>query len=67
VDRGERRGQDHPLDAAVKGGAQHAQRPVASRHDQLVGILGLRGRKRRRDVQHVPAPVDRRRPSIVGG
>ena len=64
-DRGDRGGDDDPLDAAPQGRAQDPQGPVAGGHDQLVGVLGLGRRERRGDVEDVVAAVDRLLPALV--
>ena len=66
ADCGDRRRHRYALDAGVERGAQHPQRAIASRHDQLVRVLGLDRRKGRGHVQHVPAAGDRLGPTAVG-
>ena len=61
------RGHHHPSDTRAAGGAQHAQRAVARRHDQLVRVTRRVDADRRGDVKHVAAARDRRVPPCVGG
>jgi hypothetical protein len=65
ADRGERGGQHHALDTGVARRAQHPERAFTRGHDQFVLVLGNVRWKRRGDVQHVLAALDRLGPSGV--
>jgi len=67
ADRRERRRQDDAADRRVARGSQHAQRAVARGDDELVLVLGLTERERRRDVQHGVAAGHGLSPAFVGG
>ena len=61
----ERRRQHHALDAGVARGAQHAQRAVTRRHDQIVFMPGNARGKWRGNVQHIIATGDRFGPARI--
>jgi hypothetical protein len=66
ADGGDRGGHDDPLDVRGQRRLDHAQGAVAGRDDQVVWVLGLLGRERRRDVQHVVTARDGLGPAVVG-
>ena len=61
-----RGGREHDAPyAGLQAGSQHPQGAIARGDDQLVGVLGLRGRKWRSDVEDVVASARRLLPAGI--